>query len=183
MDLDGVCCDFVLQAINYHNKNEEEYIQLLKSDSNHPYDVLNNYLGVESNNKWWEWIEDQGSDFWENMPVFSWFDYLYSELTKISDVKFLTSAPMMATAHHGKAKWIEKNVGKSALYDLIICPSPMKQFLSKPGRVLIDDTTKNVIEWNGHGGHAFHFPSIQFFHRHPTDDDIKETIQFAKDHI
>ena len=182
LDLDGVCCDFVSRTINILDKSEDEYLEWLKNSDDHPYDVLNSYIGMDTSG-FWDWIYDQGHKYWEGMPVFDWFEYLYEELKKISEVKFLTSAPTSPTAHYGKALWIEKNVGRDALYDLIICPSPMKQYMAKEGRVLIDDTAKNIEQWNGMGGSAFHFPSLQFFHRHPTDLDIIQAIQFAKEHV
>lgn len=184
LDLDGVCCDYVAQVLNYNLKTEQQYLDLLKKHPNdHPYKVLEDLIGVESGNKYWDKVESYGSEYWSDMPVFDWFEHLYDELKKISEVKFLTSAPMMTTAHHGKAEWVKRNAGKSALVDLIICPSPMKQLISKNGRVLIDDTESNVTEWRNNGGHAFHFPSLQFFHRHPTDLDIIQTIQFAREHV
>ena len=183
LDLDGVCCDYVIQVLNYHLKTEREYLKLLQDNpDDHPYKVLEDLIGVKDQNAYWDEVERYGVKYWSEMPVFDWFDHLYDELKKVSEVKFLTSAPMMTTAHHGKAEWVKQNAGKDALYDLIICPSPMKKFLAQPGRVLIDDTKSNIIGWRENNGHAFHFPSLQFFHRHPEDLDIIQAIEFAREH-
>lgn len=180
LDLDGVCCDFVGHILNMAGKEEKDYIEILKSNPDaHPYNLLEWLVGRDGDH-FWTWIEMLGSEFWHTMPAFSWFDRLYDGLKQISDVHFLTSAPKMPSAYHGKALWVERNAGKEAVYNLIVCQSRMKRALSAPGRFLVDDTKRNVEEWNEAGGVCFNFPSLQFHHRHPTDKDIDDVLNLAK---
>jgi len=183
LDLDGVCCDFVSHVLSYANKSEDDLLKLIRANpQKHPYNHFEDcvgYNGVE----FWEWIESLGEDMWESMPAFPWFHDMYSRLLEVSEVRFLTSAPLCYNAYSGKAKWIQKNLSRGDMVNLIICNSKSKHLLCGPNTFLIDDTDKNIIKWREVGGKCYHFPTIQFFQRHPTNDEINEAVEQARQAI
>lgn len=180
LDLDGVCCDFVSHVLSYCGKTEQDLLDEMAKDPNiHPYDHFENVTGYKGT-RFWRWMGVLGEEMWATIPAFPWFHYMYDSLKEFSEVKFLTAAPLCHNAYSGKAKWIEKNLSRNAMSDLIICNSKSKYLLAGPGRFLIDDTDKNIIKWREVGGKCYHFPSIQFFKRHPTNNDINEAISLAK---
>ncbi|TVQ83299.1 MAG: hypothetical protein EA357_06500 [Micavibrio sp.] len=128
LDLDGVIADFETHA-----------------ETQGKYHRVTGKLDREALDHQW----------WSTIPVFDGAQEFYETLQKIGDVKFLTGPMLHSGCHSGKAEWIEnfdKNRGKWALRDLIICPAPDKHLLSGPGRILIDDRKNNIADWRLAGG-------------------------------
>lgn len=181
LDLDGVCCDFVGQVLTLQHRTEREYLDHLEANPDvHPYDALESLVGL-SRSHFWDWIGSHGVGFWSNMPKFAWFDFMFAELSKHGQVLFLTSAPSKE-AFYGKALWIEQHLGHKYIKDLIVCFADHKHLMAQPNRILIDDTDKNIVKWLKTGHHCWHFPSLQFFKRHPASKDIEQMITFVKEH-
>jgi len=177
LDLDGVCCDFVGHVLNLCGSNEQRLLDEMNNNpSVHPYVALENCVNKDD---FWGWINDLGSDFWASMPTFIWFNRLYKSLLKIDSVHFLTSSPPVNGSHDGKALWVERNVAKEALNDLIICYYGYKSYLAGKNRILIDDTKKNISDWNKNGGISYYFPSLQFHKRHATNRDIDDLLYYV----
>ena len=186
LDLDGVCADFLGHVLNLTGHTEQEMLDCIKNNpETHPYDLLGELVN-KRRSEFWDWMEGLG-DFFETIPPLPWFKKLWDGLEEVDKVYFLTSGPYPGS-FIGKATWVEKHLGK---YDsnnkrmsrrCIICSSEAKHALAKPGNVLIDDTEKNIEEWTSKGAPAYFFPSLQFWSRHPTDDEINQAIEFAREH-
>lgn len=131
LDLDGVIADFDMHA-DVHNKR-----------------LPDGKLDRESLD--YEW--------WSSIPVFKGAHDFYDALRKIAHVKFLTGPMINPASHGGKAEWIRKfhpERGKWLLSDLIICPAKDKHLMAGPGRILIDDTKRNIDDWEAAGGIGIH---------------------------
>ncbi len=131
LDLDGVLSDFEQHAIQ-----QNKY----RKDGKLNYDALTH-------------------DWWASMPICDGALDFYEELKKLAKVKFLTGPMINPQCYSGKAEWIlnfDKNKGKFALMDLIICPSKAKHLLAGKNRILIDDRKSNIEDWINAGGIAIH---------------------------
>ena len=180
LDLDGVCCDFLGSVLKLFGMTEYDYLKHAKSSNKHPYDILNDCIGCDSYTMWN--AVNKKENFWSDINKFPWFNVMFKTLQNFAPVYFLTSSPS-ADANYGKLKWIQNNVGYNFDRKLILCHSENKRFLSKRGRILIDDMDSNVNEWREEGGHSIKFPSIQFTGNHPNDDDLSAIYANVYDYI
>ena len=130
LDLDGVIADF---------DRASEYVAL-KFDRSKEAD------------EFWGAMEHE---YWSTIPVIEGAIEFYKKLKTIGKVRFLTGAICTEGCWSGKASWIMNKIGngdKWLMQDLIICASFNKDLISKPGRILIDDTERNILAWRREGG-------------------------------
>lgn len=142
LDMDGVITDFdamCLYLLEYYNgmyKKEPE--------------------------KFWEIIKNNSPKFWENMP---WtfdgkelYKYLKNNFKKIT---ILSAHPQTGknVCKIGKAKWIKRELGNISY---IFCYGIEKQLYAKDNAILIDDSKRNIKQWEKSGGiGVLHKRSIQ----------------------
>jgi hypothetical protein len=58
----------------------------------------------------------------------------------------------MANARKGKIEWLKKELGDPYANDAILCFRPEKALQSGSSRILIDDNSNNIREWEEAGG-------------------------------
>ncbi len=151
IDLDGVLCDMVGSALRVHNRQD-----VLETWVKGMYDI-EDVLGIAKNH-FWKVIDSHGYEFWSELEPYPWMDQLYRAALRITDNVILCTKPSKAHfSSGGKHQWILQNFG-SQFRNYII--TPHKHHCSAPGRVLIDDSEKNIEEWRHQGGTGILFPQV-----------------------
>jgi hypothetical protein len=146
-DMDGVLCDF--------NKRFEEFSGM----------VPGRYKQKYGTKKFWELIEDKvGAQFWEKMSWMPEGKQLWEYIEKYNPI--LLSAPSQDySSRYGKKLWVQANLPGTKL---ILAKRENKQEYSGKNKILIDDYTDNINEWNSKGGIGILFTSTQ-----QTIDELK----------
>jgi len=151
VDMDGVLFDFVTPAVMLHGRPD------LLEPGKWPKGQysMEAALGI-SREHFWRVIHDQGSAFWANLPAFAWLEELLGECHNMAERVVLLSTPSdHPSSSAGKHECINKYFGWGFQnYNL----TPNKSDLAKPGRLLIDDYSRNCDEWTAAGGQALLFP-------------------------
>lgn len=134
-DMDGVLTDFDKQA---------------KSIESNIFNL--------SQKEMWKLIADNGIDFWTNMPWTNDGKKLWNYIKQFN-AKILTAAPGLSkidpvrtNSIKGKKMWVEKNIGKQYLNNLIITTSKEKSNYADEDSILIDDREKLIKPWKTKGG-------------------------------
>lgn len=150
-DLDGVLASFIDGAIEAADLplTHDEVVQ---------WNFFKPYMSVT---EFWDRIHAQ-SCFWEDLPVYPWAHELVGALRSFGDVIFCSDPSHDDEAASGKIKWLKRHgfvtKGDPDCYVLL----RDKFLLSKPGTVLVDDSTYNCAMFRGAagdtGGHAIVFP-------------------------
>lgn len=169
LDLDGVCSNFIKSCIQANDLNYEQTINRWKKDFRGVFSAFE-VFGI-NNSTFWGNIENIGEDFWVKMEVYPWFFNLYTELSKIGKVIFLTKPSHSPLSHSGKIKWLQKQFNYN-FTDYIM--TPHKELLASKDSILIDDYPKNVEDFIKAGGKAILFP--QFWN---TLEDIDNKVEFV----
>lgn len=145
LDMDGVLSDFVGGC-------EKEFDCDLSDIDNWGFWSK---IGI-SKHEFWNRIQ-QNKRFWFDLEPYSWARDLVNfcmELTK-GDVTIVTSPDMSAHTYGQKAGWVMKFFPGLARKLFV---GPQKHLLAQEGRILIDDSNKNIDDFKKAGGHTILFP-------------------------
>lgn len=151
VDMDGVLFDFVTPAVMLHGRPD------LLQPGKWPKGMysMEKALGI-SQEQFWRVIHDQGPSFWANLPPYAWLEDLMAECHKKADRVVLVSKPSNhPSSSAGKHECINRYFGWGFQN---YCLTPVKSDFAKPGRLLIDDCSRNCDEWTAAGGQALLFP-------------------------
>lgn len=148
-DLDGVIANFVEGAIEAADLplTYDEVVQ---------WNFFKPYMSVT---EFWGRIHAH-SCFWEDLPVYPWAHELVGALRSFGDVIFCTDPSHDEESSTGKIRWLKRHgflsKGDPDCYVLL----RDKFLLSKPGTVLVDDSTYNCRMFTGlqDQGDAILFP-------------------------
>jgi 5'(3')-deoxyribonucleotidase len=127
-------------------------------------------------NDLWEHPEVKDAEFWAELPRTPWADELMAYLLTKFDagsIFFLTMPVRDPNCAAGKMKWFQKYYPK---FKFLIGTS--KNFCAGPGRYLIDDSDKNIIEFNQHGGAGILFPRIW-----NSLHEVKDPVKYVKERM
>lgn len=148
IDRDGVTDMFVEGVCRFHKKENPYKVGLQQS-----WDVWRLLEMPES-----DFYAGLEHDFWANLEI----DPQARELVALcqsaageGNVKFLTTPSRNVGSYSGKAAWVLKHFPKM-IRKLTLCCE--KHELAAPGRLLIDDSDKNVEAFREHGGMVFLWP-------------------------
>lgn len=111
--------------------------------------------------RFWKQITAAGSGFWSDMPWMAGGKELHGFL-KSSGLKptILSALPSpdrkiaMVNARKRKIEWLKKELGAPYANNAILCFRPEKALQSGSSRILIDDNSNNIREWEEAGGTA-----------------------------
>jgi 5'(3')-deoxyribonucleotidase len=155
LDMDGVLVNFVGGVCRALGTTEEELIA--RHSPPVPWD-LRKLFGRSFGE-----IEaklDEG--FWSNLDKYPWADELVEYVTGYfpNRVVLCTSAGRPGTSFFhqaaiGKSLWVHKHFPEFADSMVMCC---QKWHLAGGGKVLVDDSTKQVLEFASHGGTGIVFP-------------------------
>lgn len=130
-DQDGIFCDFVRHSCEVFSKNYQE--------------VLDNWTGnnIEDNlgvfkHEFWKKI-DSIHDWWETIPpTEECIEFL--KIASQYDSHICTSPASNPNCAAGKLRWLRKHTK----FDRNVVITPQKWLCAGPGKVLIDDTDKQI---------------------------------------
>ena len=114
-----------------------------------------------SNDKelFWKKIASAGIEFWSEMPWMPGGKELHGFFRSSGFFPTILSAlpgperkKALTYAREGKIKWLRKELGPSYAETAILCCRPEKALQSGVARVLIDDNSENIREWEEAGG-------------------------------
>jgi len=129
-DMDGVLCDF------------DERFEQFGGMAPGPYKTK---YGLK---KFDELIVKIGAQFWAKMPWMPDGKILWNHIKSYSPI--LLSAPSPdSSSRYGKRLWVNENIPGTRL---ILANREKKQNYSRKNRILIDDRSDNIQEWNSKGG-------------------------------
>ncbi len=147
LDVDGVLADFVTAAIELHGGDVPTIVNEMTTTQQRD---ITKALDITPT-QFWKNINEAGHEFWENLEPYPWAMELWYHCTKIASTTLCTSPSLHPTSVYGKVLWIKKHFGDS-FEDFHI--GSKKNFLARPGAVLIDDFAKNTKSFMGSGSGA-----------------------------
>lgn len=107
----------------------------------------------------WKKIASAGVEFWSDMSWMPGGRELHGFLKSSRFCPTILSAlpgperkKALTNARKGKIKWLRKELGPSYAETAILCYRPEKALQSGAARVLIDDNSENIYEWEEAGG-------------------------------
>ncbi len=152
LDMDGVLTDFVGAVLSL--QGQKDLLSTWPSGERNIHSVL----GI-SKSEFWRIVENQGADFWANLPEFEWSKNLVDLVRQFAPMTILTSPSLSPSCFEGKVRWLYENFPKvngKRFSDFLI--GRPKELLAGPRRVLIDDSEANVAAFQIAGGEAILFP-------------------------
>ena len=109
--------------------------------------------------RFWKRITAAGPGFWAEMPWMAGGKELHSFLKNSGFSPTILSAlpnpdrkAALAYARKGKITWLRRELGTPYAEEAILCFRPEKALHSGVSRVLIDDNSDNIREWEEAGG-------------------------------
>jgi hypothetical protein len=109
--------------------------------------------------RFWKHIMSAGPEFWSEMPWMAGGKELHGYLEGFGFCPTILSAlpgperkKALADARKGKTQWLRKELGTQYANNAILCFRPEKALQSGISRVLIDDNSENIREWEEAGG-------------------------------
>lgn len=111
-------------------------------------------LGI-SEDEFWNRVEQEGEDFWTNLPEYPWAAGLVDALENFAPVTLASSPSRDPHSCSGKRKWMNSRFGHRFKKYML---GSDKWLMARPDRVLIDDNQENIRKFREHGGEGILFP-------------------------
>jgi 5'(3')-deoxyribonucleotidase len=176
LDMDGVCCNWLDATLRILDK--EDLIGKIPKNSYSIEEATKiDFLKIR------EEISKQGSLFWKNLEEFSWFTKLYSELSNLGEVIFLTAPSTDPSCLKGKLMWLQDRFGENFKSYVM---TPQKYHCANSFSILIDDTLEQCHKFIKNDGFAVMFPSElnHLIDDLKTDERVLDyTIKLVKEQI
>ena len=140
-DLDGVLCDFDGKSLEFFGE---------RFDTTNYFTLKEKAAAIQKDRRFWSdmaWTSG-GPDLWNYLRAFN--PHILSAIAEWGS---------WASIEQGKREWINRNLRGINHGAIHLCRRRDKQvFAQSHGipNILIDDSEKNIAEWNGRGGIA-HF--------------------------
>jgi len=150
LDADGVFVDLHPVLAKVHGFRMEDWVP-------GEYNIEKSFPSLSPSDLW-EHHEVRHPDFWADLPRTPWADRLMEVILAkfpVSHICFLTMPVLDPQCAAGKMRWFKKHYPK---FKFLIGTS--KKFCAGPGKYLIDDSDKNIDEFNAHGGKGILFPRV-----------------------
>lgn len=154
LDMDGVLTDLVGSLARLFNVKPED------AHRNWPrgeYDLAKGLAasGVEvSTSEMWARIDDAGEAFWYSLEPLPWAFDVLSMCQATAPTVILTSPSLAPHSASGKVMWLQRHLGRS-FRDFLIGPG--KAALARPAVMLVDDSDKNIADFENAGGMGWLF--------------------------
>jgi len=150
IDMDGVFVDFLQGCANYFGVAKRLENDWPKGEWGNAK-IIEDFFGV-SEDVFWDEIGYPG--FWSSLTYTldgkAFLDFIYQYKPTILTTPCYRGAD-------GKQMWIRKNM-TSYWRDRRYIFTPQKHHVSGPGKVLIDDSDRNIKEWEDYGGIGILYP-------------------------
>jgi hypothetical protein len=109
--------------------------------------------------RFWDRIISAGEEFWSEMPWMTEGKELHGFLKNSGFCPTILSAlpnpereKALANARKGKIQWLREELGTQYANNAILCFRPEKALRSGISKILIDDNSENIREWEEAGG-------------------------------
>lgn len=155
LDMDGVCVDFIGAAMSAQGYDPAEYLPLWERD--HSGSLFPESLMKKTPVEFFTHKNLQVKEFWANLVPYPWFDHLFTELSRLGHVVFLTAPTGAPGCVSGKHEWLIERFG-SDFHDFIF--TRHKNRLAHPDAYLVDDMPFNIEPFNQRNGVGVLFPQI-----------------------
>jgi len=122
-------------------------------------------------------------EFWATVPKSAEFDMIleFAESFGRENVCILTAPTKDPLCLAGKLDWIHDNLPEWLHRQFLM--GPRKHFCASKNRLLIDDSDKNIDEFNAHGGWAILVPRAwNVLNRFNTKEHLEACFQLANGH-
>jgi len=144
--MDGVIADFVKRSIEVcHLPVTSEMIG--------KWDYFDEYMSAK---EFWGYI-DNHEGFWENLELFPWSHELVDMCKSYGHVYYASAPALHHNCCEGKIKWLRSHGFMDNNKNEYMF-GPEKWLMARRGRVLIDDSPKNIKNFNYAGGNGYLFP-------------------------
>jgi len=147
LDLDGVLLDFITPALALHGVED-----LYSREEAKGVFQIETILGISAK-EFWSRI-DSKEDFWHSLRPTREADrivHLMEETFGVDNIAILTAPSLSPECVPGKRYCVKKYFPQ---FSSRIIFTGAKEFLSGPGRFLVDDRDSNVENWRENGGGA-----------------------------
>lgn len=138
LDLDGVLVDFVSGALKALGRSE-------KHDDVKSWNFYHEW-GI-SDKEFWDSCSTPG--FWYNLKLYPWAKEFYDSLQKYGDIIISTSPSSSPLCVQEKVSFCKD---KLKVKSRNIMVGSRKELLARKGRILIDDYTENINNFQKNGG-------------------------------
>lgn len=171
LDYDDVIVDWCTPACNTFD------LDLTDPDVRHQ--IENNWGGIDKwvpDDKLWGEIHRVGAGWWEALPLLPWANRLYSEMSRLGEVCFLTAPSDDPSCAAGKVASIKKHFDTRNY--LIGKP---KYLCASKRSILVDDRPSNCEKFVEYGGQAFQWPNAVKLQRLGRGEEmVDQLINFTK---
>ncbi|MBA57809.1 MAG: hypothetical protein CMQ40_01410 [Gammaproteobacteria bacterium] len=155
IDMDGVCVDFIRDALLVQGYDPEE--TLIRWKAEQPGQLFPTEVIPKDPENFFTFEALDNKEFWMNLKPYDWFEELYSELTKLGSVLFLSAPTGSPACMSGKHQWLINRFGPDFSNFIF---TRHKDRLAHSRAILIDDMPFNVSSFQDRGGNAILFPRI-----------------------
>lgn len=142
LDMDGVLADFVQAALRVHFGTG--WFAVFRAWPKGVYETYD-HMGITVD-QFWAKINLCGADFWADLPIFQWTDWLIKACQALGTVCVLSSPSRHPDCVQGKLRWIKRVFGEK-FRNYIFAPKQHKYLLAAPGRYLVEDSEQNAAEF------------------------------------
>ncbi len=146
LDMDGVIADFITPSLLAADIP-------LKHDDVKQWNYYEPYMTAE---EFWSRIAADDT-FWLDIEPYPWAHELFDACKRVAPVIFCSSPCADPRCAAQKIQWLRIN-GFMGPDENNYILTPHKEHFAKPFRVLIDDSDKNIDNFNWHGGYGVTFP-------------------------
>ncbi len=149
VDLDNTLVDLARPVARLLDRHD------LAASADYPrsYDWSKDF-GV-SNDWLWARVEEEGPDFWADLPWTLWGERLLDSLRRTGQDIILFSRVVGPNSAAGKNIWAANNIPRGIP---LFTTDSIKYPMAAPGRYLIDDSPENCDAWEARGGEAIMVP-------------------------
>jgi len=165
----------ILNEIEKYFKDKEVFVDMdgVLTDFDKHFETLGfgtvEEAEEETHKRVWRLVKDHGNkEFWSKMPWIHNGKKLW-DIVKQYNPTILSSPIKDKSCYEGKREWVERELGPRVK---VILRSD-KESLAHPNALLIDDRSKNIINWKLKGG-------VGIKHK---DNDLESTINQLKKFI
>ena len=171
LDMDGVCVDFLGAAMTTQGYNANEYFKRWLDE--YPGELFPENLIGKSPIEFFNHPHLRTVEFWSNLVPFTWFEELYSELSRVGHVIFLTAPISAPGCVQGKHQWLINEFGND-FHEFIF--TRHKERLAHANAYLVDDMPFNIEPFMSRAGHGLLFPQIWNAHA-GIDDPVAHVME------
>lgn len=178
LDLDGVCYGWLVPICRHFGIDYSD--PLIQAEFKDEYDGIEKFIGSEKINKY---IEDEGYNFWINLPLLPWAKDLYSYLCSIAgeeNVYFCTAFGKWTAGASAKADKLIRDFNSKRLVLI-----KDKYLLANANSILIDDKPENIKLFYENGGHTWIWPHEFELFSDPNrlESELKSLKEYIKKHL